>query len=254
MSVTGEEDGPPVRAGIPMLDEKGGIFATIGILTAFISRQKDGKGRQVDISMFDNAILSFAYNVVDYFMTGTVPGPMGSGSTARKRADYQAYQTKDGHMVIASGRGEDKWQALCKVLGREALASDPLFDTYKKRIGNDIRLKLEEIFKPILMTKTSDEWVKLLSAVDIPCAPVNRLDRVIQLAETQGRDMIVSFPIPSGEIVKGVANPVKVGVKENLSPPPRLGQYTREVLMELLNYSEEKISQLAEEKVVFVEG
>jgi len=253
MSVTGEEGGPPVRAGVAILDEKGGIFATLGILAAYISRQKDDKGRQIDISMFDNALLSFSYNVIDYFKTGEVPGPVGSGSTAGKRADYQAYQTKDGYIVIASGRGEDKWRDLCKTLGREELAIDSRFNSYNKRIEDKNRFEIEETFKPILKTKTNEEWLKLLSEVDIPCAPVNTLDKAIQEAEAQERGMIIDFPLPSGNMTKGVGNPIKVGIKENLNPPPRFGQYTREVLMELLNYSEEKISELAKEKVIFME-
>lgn len=252
MSVTGEEGRLPVRCGVSMADEKGGIFATLGILAAYISREKDGKGRQIDISMFDNLLLNFAFTAVDYFMTGRVPGPVGSGAPTNKRADYRCYATKDGYIVIASGRGDDKWRALCKTVGKEELGTDPQFDSYDKRIVEESRLKLEQVFEPILKTRTSSEWISLLSAVDIPCAPVNRLDQVLRDAEAQGRDMVISFPLPLGGTTKGIGNPVKVGTKENLTQPPRLGQHTVEVLKEMLDYSDEKISELAKAKVVFL--
>ncbi len=254
MSVTGEEGRAPVRPGIAIADEKAGLLATLGILAAYILLQKEGRGRQIDISMFDSLLLSFSFKVVDYYLTGKVPGPVGSYSTSAKRADYRCYPTKDGYIVIASGRGEDKWRALCKALGKEELARDPRFDSYDKRIDGEARVILEQIFEPIISIKTTQEWLTLLSAVDIPCAPVNTLDKAIQEAEAQGRGMIVSFPIPSGQMVTGVGNPLKVGIKENLNRPPRFGEHTKEVLTEVLNYSEERILELAKAKVIFLEG
>ena len=98
---------------------------------------------------------------------------------------------------------------------------------------------------------STEEWLKLFSAADIPCAPVNTLDKALREAEEENRGMIVSFPLPSGEIVKGVGNPVKIYTKENLSPPPKFGEHTKKVLAELLNYSEEKISKLINSKVCY---
>ena len=89
---------------------------------------------------------------------------------------------------------------------------------------------------------------------DIPCAPVNTLDKVIRESESQERDMIIEYPHPLGGTVRGIGNPVKLGVKENLNPPPRLGEHTRGILTEMLDYSEEKILKLARDKIIFVES
>lgn len=252
LSVTGEEGRAPVRAGIPLADQEAAMVAVFGILAAYIGLQKSGKGRQVDISMFDTMLLSFAHNAVDYYLSGRIPKPCGTYPTTRKRADYRAYETKDGYVVIANGRDNDKWRDVCNALGMPELGTDPRFATYDKRVTDTARVYLEEIFEPLFKTKTMDEWAKLLSAIDIPCTPVNSLDRALHDAENQGREMIVSFPAPLGGTVKGVGNPVKLGVKENLNPPPRLGEHTREVLKELLDYSDDRIAGLAKEKVIFL--
>ena len=142
MSVTGEEGERPVRAGLPIADEKGGMMAVVGILAACLKRQKDGQGQQVDISMFDNMIHSFSINALHYYATGELPGPAGSYSSAAKRAEYRAYETKDSYIVIATGRGEDKWQALCKLLGQEELGTDPRYNSFGKRIRDEVRMAL----------------------------------------------------------------------------------------------------------------
>jgi crotonobetainyl-CoA:carnitine CoA-transferase CaiB-like acyl-CoA transferase len=252
MSVTGEEGNPPVRAGIAIADVKGGIMGAYGILAAYIRRQKEGTGQQVDISMFDNILLNFSYSAMKYYATGEVPGPVGASSSAGKRADYREYETKDGHIVVASGRGEEKWRSFCKAIGKEQVAVNPEFDSYEKRIKVENRMKIEQLFEPVFRTKTSREWVAQLADFHIPCAPVNTLDKVLLEAENQGRGMIVSYPLPSGETGKAIGNPVKVGPTENLNPPPQLGEHTKEILSNKLNYSETEISELAEAKAIFL--
>jgi CoA:oxalate CoA-transferase len=255
MSVTGEKGSKtPVRAGIPVADGNGGILATLGILAAYISRQKEGKGQQVDISMFDCLLPYFSHSALDYYLTGTIPGPIGSYASTMKRADYRAYQTKDGHIVVASGRGEDKWQAFCKALGKAELGKDSRFDSFKKRITEKARVELEQIFESIFRTKTAEEWLKIFSNADIPNAPINTLDKVLKEAEDQGRGMVINFSLPSGQIVKGIGNPLKMGVPENVNAPPRFGEHTKEVLTKVLNYNEEAILELAKDKVIFLEG
>jgi len=154
MSVTGEKGNKtPVRAGIPVADGNAGILATLGILAAYISRQKKGKGQQVDISMFDCLLPYFSHNALDYYLRGTIPEPAGSYSSAIKRADYRAYQTKDGYIVVASGRGEDKWQAFCKALGKEKLGKESKFDSFEKRVTEKARVELEQMINPLLGLK-----------------------------------------------------------------------------------------------------
>jgi crotonobetainyl-CoA:carnitine CoA-transferase CaiB-like acyl-CoA transferase len=250
MSVTGAEGTPPVPAGMAIADEKGGIMATLGILAAYIKRQQDGRGQQVDISMFDNLLLSFSYSAFKYYSTGHVPGQLGSSTSGDKRADFRAYQTKDGYFVVGSGRGNDKWRTFCRVLGLNELGMEPRYDTYEKRIRDDARTKLERIFEPVFRTKTTGEWETLFSEADIPCAPVNSLDRALAKAEAQNRGMILEYPLPSGGTGRGIASPVKIGTVENLNPPPRFGEHTKDILTHRLNYSEARIQELAEKKVI----
>ena len=254
MSVTGEEGGDPLPAGQAPVDEKSGIMAALGVLAAHIQRQKDGKGQQVDISMFDNSLLTLTHSALRYQLTGIVPAPQGSATSADKRADFRAYQTEDGYCVVASGRDNRKWGSFCQALGKPELASDPRFDSYEKRVQDDNRRTLEDLFKPIFHTKTTADWVGVFFDAGIPCAPVNTLDKALRRAEEMERGMIIEFPLPSGEWVKGIGNPVKVGRKENLNPPPRFGQHTRAVLLKRLNFDEAKIRELADKKVVVLEN
>jgi len=252
MSVTGAEGTPPVPAGMAIADEKGGIMAVLGILAAYIKLQKEGVGQQVDISMFDNLLLSFSYSAFKYYLTGHVPGQLGSSTSGDKRADFRAYQTKDGYFVVGSGRGNDKWRIFCKTIGQEEMGMESLYDSYEKRVKEETRINLEEIFEPIFRTKTTNQWMALFSDADIPCAPVNSLDKALQQAEAQERGLIVNYPLPLGGTGKGISNPVKVGTTENLNPPPRIGEHTKDVLTDRLKYSESKIAQLAGEKVIFL--
>ena len=252
MSVTGAEGTPPAPAGMAIADEKGGIMATLGILAAYIKLQQDGVGRQIDISMFDNLLLSFSYSAFKYYATGMVPGQLGSSTSGDKRADFRAYQTHDGHFVVASGRGNDKWRTFCKTIGLEAMGMDPLYDSYEKRVREETRLELERIFEPIFRTKTMEQWEALFSEADIPCAPVNTLDKALEKAEAQNRGIIVDFPLPLGGTGRSVGNPVKVGTTPNLSSPPRFGEHTKDVLMDRLKLSESHIAELAENKIIFL--
>jgi CoA:oxalate CoA-transferase len=253
MSITGEEGGPPIPAGQSPVDEKSGIMAALGILAAYIRLQKEGVGQQVDISMFDSALLTLSYATMNYYLTGIVPEPQGSATSVDKRADSRYYETATGYFVVASGRDNDRWRRVCKALGREELATDSEFDSYEKRIREETRRKLEQLFEPIFRTKTMEEWTVIFSDAGIPCAPVNTLDKALRKAEDLGRGMVIEFPLPDGQIVKGLGCPVKVGTGENLNPPPRFGQHTKEVMRSLLNRSETEIAGLVEGKVVFLD-
>ncbi|MBI5446387.1 MAG: CoA transferase, partial [Deltaproteobacteria bacterium] len=154
--------------------------------------------------------------------------------------------------VLAGGRGNEKWQILCEVLGRAELATDPRFDSYDKRITDEVRIELEGILEPTFRTKTTAEWLSLLKAADIPSAPVNTLEMATREAEAKGK--IVSFPLPSGETARCMRNPLLLGMDAAAGAPPRIGEHSRDVLADVLGYSEERVRELAESRVVILEG
>lgn len=251
MDLTGEPERSPVRAAVPIADATGGLLGAIGILAAYAMRQKTQMGQQIDISMFDGALLGLCHVAMDYFLNGVIPERMGWYSTAGRRADYRGYKTRDGYIVVATGRGEDKWQAICKALGKEELGTDPRFNFYKERIKDEKRVIVEQIFEPIFLTKSTEEWLEILGKEDIPCAPVNRLNKTLEETEVSERGMIIPLELPSGKKIKAIGNPIKMGaVKESYKSVPEFGEHTREVLQNILNYSEEEVNHLANKKVV----
>lgn len=251
MSVTAGEGKIPIPAGILVADERGGIMAALGILAAYISRLKDGKGRQVDVSMVNNLLFSYSREVVDYYMRGKT-GRVLPYEQTRKRADYRAYETADSYIAITAGRGQDKWQALCKVLGVPEMGFDQRFDSYEKRITPEIRMEAERILEPLFRGRKTGEWLQLLSAVGIPCARVNSMhDAVMDAAKT---GMIVKVQSPAGGVFESMGSPLNPGIKETLAAPPRFGQHTKELLGGLLGYSEKQIDMLAGERAIVVES
>lgn len=251
MSVTGGEGNVPIPAGILVADERGGIMAALGILAAYISREKDGKGRQVDVSMVNNLLFSFSREVVDYDLRGRT-GRVLPYEQTRKRADYRAYQTADGYIAITSGRGQEKWQALCRVLGVPEVGLDSRFDSYEKRITPEVRIEAERIVEPLFRKKATAEWLPLLAAVDIPCARVNTMHDAVMDAEKRG--MTVKVELPTGGFFQSMGCPLNPRVKETLPAPPRFGQHSREILRGLLGYSDERVRALAEDRAIILEA
>ena len=247
MSITGEPGRPPVRSGIAIADQGAGMFAAHGILAALYARERTGAGGKVETSLLEAEIALLAYEASYYFVSGLVPGPVGSGH--RTLALYNTFQTRDGYIAIAA---INRFSALCKALDREDLTDDPRFH------GNQMAEHKEEltaILQKVFLTKTTDEWEKLLTEADVPCGPVNTLDKALSDPQVLDRDMVVSIDHTLGGQIKQTGNPIKMSatppdVGPDFLSPPTLGEHTSEVLSGLLGYSPEKIEHLRQEKVI----
>lgn len=247
MSITGEPGRPPVRSGIAIADQGAGMYAVHGILAALYARERTGVGAKVETSLLEAMIAQLAYEAGYYFVSGLVPGPVGSGH--RTLALYQTFQTRDGYVAIAA---INRFPALCKALGREDLTEDPRF---KGREIGEHRDELLAILQQEFITRKTDEWLKLLTEADIPCGPLNTLDKALSDPQVLATDMVVSINHAMGGQIKQTGNPVKISatppeVRQDFLPPPTLGQHTDEVLSQLLGYSTEKIDRLRQEKVI----
>ena len=247
MSITGEPGRPPVRSGIAIADQGAGMYAVHGILAALYARERTGVGAKVETSLLEAMIAQLAYEAGYYFISGLVPGPVGSGH--RTLALYQTFQTRDGYVAIAA---INRFPALCKALGREDLTEDPRF---KGREIGEHRDELLAILQKEFITRKTDQWLKLLTEADVPCGPLNTLDKALSDPQVLARDMVVSINHAMGGQIKQTGNPVKISatppeLRQDFLPPPTLGQHTDEVLSQLLGYSSEQIDRLRQEKVV----
>jgi CoA:oxalate CoA-transferase len=246
MSITGEKGGPPVRMGLPMGDLAGGLFAALGIVSALHFRSRTGKGRWLDISLLDCQISLLSYLIAYHSIGGLVPGPQGSRHESI--VPYQAFHTKDIWIVVACSTPKF-WEGLCRAIGREDLITDDRFDDPIKRVQNQDELVpiLEEIF----LEKSADEWLEALEREEVPCAPVNTLDRALSDPQVLHRRMVVELEHPALGRFKAAGNPIKTAcAEESFASPPLLGEHTEEVLMGLLGYDRSRIQELVEEGVI----
>jgi len=241
MAITGEPGRPPVRVGIPLADLSGGIFACKGILAALFDRERNGQGRQVELSMYDSMLNLLSYMGTMWLTNGELPTP--PGSSHEYTVPWQAFQASDGYIVIAT-RQEIFWRRLCAAMDAAHFAEAPRFATNALRCENRALLvpQLEDLFRK----RTVDDWLTRLRAAEVPAAPVNNLDRAFAEPPVAERGMIVEYDHPEAGRVRMPGNPIKMsGVTGTISKPaPLLGQHTDSVLTELLSLSKERIAAL----------
>ena len=241
MAITGEPGRPPVRVGVPLADISGGIYASKGILAALYEREHTGKGRRIEISMFDTMLHLLTYIGTMWLTNGEVPKPPGSAHDYS--VPWQAFATSDGYVVVAT-RQENFWKKLCAVLEHADLADDPLFADNATRVKNRkvVIPRLEEIFR----TRTAADWLKRLRDAGVPAAPVNNVDAAFAEPPVAEREMIVEYDHPQVGKVRLPGNPIKMdGMGETISiPAPMLGEHTDAILKSLLHLSAQEIAAL----------
>lgn len=246
MSITGTDPAHPVRAGIPIGDLGGGMFAVMGVQAALLEREKSGEGQDVDISMLDCQISLLNYMATMYFMSGKDPFPIGNSHFVH--VPYNTFKTSDGFIVIAVIT-DNFWQNLKTVVDVDAF-NDDKYDTQPGRWqAQDF---INQTLNDVLSTQTSAYWIEQLEKARIPCAPVNKFSQALSDEQVLHRNMVVDLKHPDGKTTRGPGNPIKLSRsnEESFSPAPALGQHTDEVLTSLLNLSAEQIHGLKQRGVV----
>jgi crotonobetainyl-CoA:carnitine CoA-transferase CaiB-like acyl-CoA transferase len=233
MGITGEQGRPPARLGVPMGDLSGGMFAVSAISAALFQREKTGEGRRVAVSLLDGLVSNLCYMAQYYWTDGKVPGRLGSGH--QSVVPYQAFMTKDIYIVIAIFV-DRFWEDFCKALELPELTNDPRFKTNALRSDN--RAELIPILEKKFLEKTGDEWLAVLREVNVPCAPIATLDKVLSDPQVIFNKMVVDVEVPGAGIVKTLGNAVKSdGVEDKFLSPPPLGRDTDRICKEILGYS-----------------
>ncbi len=232
MSITGTDPKHPVRSGIPHGDLGGGMFAVMGILSALYERKNSGLGQHVDISMLDCQISMLNYMATMYFLSGEDPYPIGNSHFVH--VPYNTFTTSDGFIVIAVIT-DNFWVNLKPVVNCPDF-DDPKYDTQPGRWED--RDMINEQLNAVLITNTSEYWLRTLEENRIPCAPVNRFSQALNDEQIRYRNMVVDLGHPGGKSTQGPGNPIKLSRtnEESFSPAPLLGQQTSEILEDLLDY------------------
>jgi crotonobetainyl-CoA:carnitine CoA-transferase CaiB-like acyl-CoA transferase len=225
MSITGERDGEPTKAGVALLDVITGLYAAIGILAALRERERTGRGRHVSVALFDASVAALVNQAANYLIGGIVPEAMGSEHP--NIVPYQVFHASDRPFILAAGN-DRLFRRTCDVVGRPDLADDARFSTNEARVAN--RAALAPILADAFRTQTAADWLRRLETAAVACAPIRRLDEVF--ASPEGAALVREVADPSHGSLRLVASPIRfdgepAGVP---SAPPTLGQHTSEVL------------------------
>jgi CoA:oxalate CoA-transferase len=232
LSITGEENGGPVRPGVSMGDMTAALFSTIGLLSAVVERTRSGEGQHVDMSMLDCQAAILENPLMRFFAMGDVPERIGTRHPVV--TPVQALRTKDGHVAIAVSDGPTgHWGTLCAEIGHPELAEDERFRSGWARTQNYDALI--PILEAAMVERTTDEWVTALSAKGVPAGPVQAIPEVAEDPQLNAREMFVPLEHPAIGPVTFTNTPVKLsrtpGGVRNL--PPDIGQHTDELLGEI---------------------
>lgn len=247
MSITGPEDGEPVRVGVAIVDMLAGQNACNAIIAALFARERQKTGQRIDISLLDSELATLSYVASNYLISGKKPKRYGNAHP--NIVPYQSFKASDGYFAFAAGN-DLQWNRFCKEIGQEDWARDERFSTNPARVAN--REELIAILEGLFATKTVEEWLKICEAATVPAAPINTIDQVLEHPQVIARNMVVDAEMPGGEMVKMLASPLKIPTQEVQVryPPPLLGEHNDEILGEVLGYKLETISALRKEKVI----
>jgi crotonobetainyl-CoA:carnitine CoA-transferase CaiB-like acyl-CoA transferase len=225
MSLTGDPDGPPYRAGISAFDVMAGLHTTIGILAALHHRGHTGQGQHVQANLMSSALSGMVNQTSAYAAGGVIPFRMGNSHPSL--FPYEPLPTGDGDMIITAGN-DTQFRKLCEVLGAPELADDPRFAKARDRNAN------RELLRPLLVERLKQrpaaEWFHELIAAGVPCGPINTVDRGIAFAEEIGLEPVVIAG--QGEAgMPTIRNPLRFSATppRYTLPPPGLDEHGAEI-------------------------
>jgi crotonobetainyl-CoA:carnitine CoA-transferase CaiB-like acyl-CoA transferase len=225
MSLQGDPDGTPYRAGIAVFDVMSGLQTTIGILAALDHRRRTGEGQRVEVNLMSAALAGMVNQTGAFASAGVVPHRMGNSHPSL--FPYEPLPTGDGDLVIAAGN-DTQFRNLCAVIGAPELATDERFTANSDRTAN--RDELRPLLVQQLKARPASEWFDLLIAAGVPCGPINSVAGGVEFAERIGLDPVVLAG--RGETaVPGIRNPLTFSASRPRYdlPPPALDEHGEQI-------------------------
>lgn len=225
MSLTGDPDGSPYRAGVAVFDVMAGLHATIGILAAISNRTKTNRGQHIEVNLLSSALSGLVNQTAAYVAGGVVPFRMGNAHPSL--FPYEPLPTADGDLIVIAGN-DGQFRNLVSVLGIGHVADDPRFGRNQDRTEN------RELLRPLLVealkNKSAQAWFDVLIKAGVPCAPINTVDKGIEFASSIGLDPIVKVG-EEGEEMPLIKNPIRFSETpvSYRFPPPLVNQHEDEI-------------------------
>jgi len=231
MSVTGEPDGQPMKAGVAIADIFTGVYAVTAIQAALIHAMRTGQGQHVDMALLDVMAAVLANQNMNYLVSGTAPNRLGNAHP--NISPYEVIPVRDGHIILAVGN-DGQFRRFCTILGIEAAADDERFATNRARVAHRVEVR------DLLVEKTV-QWPKaeLLDACGknaVPAGPINSIAEMFDDPQVKARSLRIDLPDSDGTMIPGVRSPVVLSETPFAyrRPSPKLGEHTDEVMMELM--------------------
>ena len=250
MSITGEKDGVPgagpQKVGVAVADVMTGLYSTIAIQAALLSREKTGRGQHCDMALLDVQVAALGNQSQNYLSTGRSPGRQGNAHV--NIVPYQVFTARDMDFIIACGN-DTQFVALCDAIGLPELPLDPRFTKNADRVRN--REAIVGILSEHFLTDSADNWVSKIYAVKVPVGVINDIGRALAEPQVLARDMLVTIPHAQNPDFRMVGSPVKLSDTpvEYKRPAPRLGEHTEQVLS-TLGLDAAKLAELKEKGII----
>ncbi len=242
-------DNPPVYIVLPLPSYYAALMAAFSVTTALYFRELTGKGQKVDISLANSMITAMSGSMVDFegkLRAGSYGDPQGPQPLCH------LYQGSDGQWFLMNPAGNLAFfTKFALLMGHEEWLTDPLFEGAPVYIAPPRDRQVVAMFKDIFATKTRDEWLELLRAGDVPCAPAQSVEEYLNDPQVLANDMVVTVEEPHLGKVREMGVPIKLSLTPGQvkGPSPLLGQHTEEVLADL-GYSVQAIARLKDEGVI----
>ena len=244
LSLTGEPDGPPARFGLSIIDLMTGTTTAMALLAGLLEARKTGRGRDVDVSLYDVALHNLAY-VATWYLNGGHMTRREPRSSHPSLTPSELYRTRDGWIFLMCNK-EKFWGVLANAVGRPEWIDDPELCNYAARLKNRNRVRRE--LDDVLMTADTATWMERFAG-KVPAAPVYDVAQALDNPFVAEQSRVVEFQHPEHGPIKGVASPVRIDEALPTRAAPRMGEHTDEVLRDA-GFDAEAIAWLRQQAVV----
>jgi len=247
MSISGEADGEPMKAGVALADIMTGLYCCNAILAALMARNHIDRGQYIDIALLDVQAATLANQGLNYLATGN--NPQRQGNAHPNIVPYQTFKTSDGIIMLAIGN-DTQFRKFCRLVQQPELADDSNFKTNEQRVIN--RESLIEHLNKCILSQPAAWWIEQLEILDIPCGPINTLQEVFNHPQVKHRNLVRKIPDNCDKLVYTIASPINLSETPLLynSAAPDLSEHCEQILSDELGYGSEKIQHLRERGIV----